>query len=59
MCELFGFTGRIHQKLNQELKEFYSHSDEHPNGWGLAILDESNFSINTSWYGDPLVRSWV
>lgn len=45
MCELFGFTGRTTQKLNQELKEFYSHSDAHPNGWGLAILDEQNFSI--------------
>lgn len=45
MCELFGFTGRTPQKLNQELKEFYSHSGEHPNGWGLAILDEMNFSI--------------
>ncbi len=45
MCELFGFTGRTTQKLNQELKEFYSHSSEHPNGWGLAILDEDNFFI--------------
>lgn len=45
MCELFGFTSRTPQKVNQELKEFFSHSTEHPNGWGLALLDKGDFSM--------------
>ncbi len=45
MCELFGFSGRSPRELNQELKEFYSHSNEHPDGWGLALLDEGEISI--------------
>jgi glutamine amidotransferase len=39
MCELFGFCGSQPEKLNQELREFFSHSAAHPNGWGLALLD--------------------
>lgn len=45
MCELFGFTSRTPQKVNQELREFFSHSTEHPNGWGLALLDKNSFSM--------------
>ncbi len=45
MCELFGFSGSAPKRLNRELKEFFSHSDEHPNGWGLAILNENGCSI--------------
>lgn len=45
MCELFGFSGPNGVSLNRELEVFYSHADEHPNGWGLAILDEDQFSI--------------
>ena len=45
MCEIFGFSGKQHRKLNAELKEFYSHSDKHPNGWGLALLDNGNWQV--------------
>lgn len=45
MCELFGFTSRTPKKVNQELKEFFSHSNEHPNGWGLALLDPDSIFI--------------
>ncbi|MCR5702537.1 MAG: class II glutamine amidotransferase [Lachnospiraceae bacterium] len=45
MCQLFGFSGNEHLELNNVLKEFYSHSDKHPNGWGLALLDGTHANI--------------
>ena len=45
MCELLGFNGNKKRQLNTELKEFYSHAWEHPNGWGLALFDGSNAEI--------------
>ena len=41
MCELFGFSGPARRRLNRPLEEFFSHSPQHPNGWGLALLDGS------------------
>ncbi len=38
MCELFGFSSGKELVLNDYLKEFYSHSDMHPHGWGLVCL---------------------
>ena len=38
MCELFGVTAKRRKRLNNLLREFYSHSDEHPHGWGLACF---------------------
>ena len=40
MCELFGVTSSHKVDLNEYLKTFISHSDEHPNGWGMAFFDE-------------------
>lgn len=40
MCELFGVTSDHKIDLNEYLKTFISHSDEHPNGWGMALFDE-------------------
>ncbi len=45
MCELYGFSSAVPQTVNQELKEFFSHSYAHPNGWGMALLDKDNYSI--------------
>lgn len=45
MCELFGLSSRKPQMINEELREFYSHSPEHPHGWGLALLDHDRFTI--------------
>lgn len=45
MCELFGFTGQYPREVNEELKEFYSHSERHPNGWGLAVLSSHDTFI--------------
>lgn len=41
MCELFGVVARKRQRLNEILSEFYSHSHEHPDGWGLACFSET------------------
>ena len=39
MCELFGVTAGRKVRINELLKTFYSHSSEHSNGWGIALLD--------------------
>lgn len=45
MCQIFGYSGYEYIELNNMLKEFYSHSDLHPNGWGLALLDGDQANI--------------
>ena len=45
MCELFGVTSDHKVKLDKLLEIFFSHSVEHPNGWGLALFDDGNLSI--------------
>ena len=45
MCELFGFSSDKEELVNDYLKEFYSHSDKHPHGWGLAYLSEGQMCI--------------
>lgn len=39
MCEIFGVSAKVKLCLNDYLKEFYSHCDEHPHGWGLARME--------------------
>ena len=46
MCEIYGFSGNRKKELNNDLSEFYSHSDEHPNGWGLAFFDEQKIDYD-------------
>ena len=45
MCELFGVTSDKKILVNEYLKKFFGHSNEHPSGWGLSVLDETNPSI--------------
>lgn len=45
MCEIYGFSGKLERELNSDLRRFYSHSSEHPNGWGLAIYNKNNTEI--------------
>lgn len=45
MCEIFGSCSKKYCELNDYLKEFYSHSHKHPHGWGLALLEGSEASI--------------
>lgn len=40
MCELFGVSSTKPVPVNDMLREFYSHSPRHPNGWGMANLYE-------------------
>lgn len=45
MCEIFGICNKNEVNINSYLKTFYSHSSEHPHGWGLAIADGNDISI--------------
>ena len=45
MCEIYGFSGNREKELNSDLREFYSHACDHPNGWGLALLDQTISAI--------------
>ena len=39
MCEIFGFSGKKRTDLTGLLTEFFSHSVNNPDGWGLASFD--------------------
>lgn len=45
MCELLGISSAHRVRANELLKEFYSHSLYHPNGWGLAVFHGDVASI--------------
>ena len=45
MCELFGFSGNKRTDLTGLLTEFFSHSVNNPDGWGLASFDDSHTLI--------------
>ena len=45
MCELFGFSSEKGFAINEYLKEFYNHSDQHPHGWGLVCLQGNEACI--------------
>lgn len=38
MCELFGLNSAVNVSINAKLKEFFTHSKDHPHGWGLALF---------------------
>lgn len=42
MCEIFGVSSQNDFAANDYLKSFYSHSDFHPHGWGLACISREN-----------------
>ena len=45
MCEIFGLSGRNPRQITPELREFFSHSHKHPDGWGLVFFDEENSGV--------------
>ena len=45
MCEIFGLTSRDDFTANDYLRIFYSHSERHPHGWGLACISRSSTLI--------------
>ena len=40
MCEMLGVSSKERRRLNEVLRTFYSHADEHPHGWGLAVFGD-------------------
>ena len=40
MCEIFGITSDRKVRVNELLCEFFSHSCEHRDGWGLVGFDD-------------------
>lgn len=45
MCEILGLSFEKETTINDYLKIFYSHSNNHPHGWGLAVVDKNNINI--------------
>ena len=45
MCELLGMSAARDTDVTELLRKFYSHSDRHPNGWGLAIRRNGSMEI--------------
>ena len=45
MCELLGLTSNKKIRMNELLEIFFSHSVQHPDGWGLALLDQDPICI--------------
>lgn len=48
MCELFGVSSPERIRLNQMLKTFFSHGNEHPHGWGMAFFYGNAVSLEKS-----------
>ena len=49
MCEILGFSAKKEQPIERYLREFYQHSKDHPDGWGLALFRE----------GDSKLYCWI
>lgn len=45
MCELFGISSKRCIRINDYLNKFYSHCEQHPHGWGLAIMQQNQSII--------------
>lgn len=45
MCELFGICSKDELFISDYLKEFFTHSDKHPHGWGLGYLSKNQVMI--------------
>lgn len=45
MCELFGASSREKVPVNALLREFYSQSREHPDGWGMAVFYDNAVNL--------------
>lgn len=45
MCELFGVSAARKIKVNDWLREFFSHGVEHPHGWGMAFFYDNAVSL--------------
>ena len=50
MCELFAMSAEGEKRIDEELKEFFSHSTYHPNGWGLMTEQKGLYN----WEKEPV-----
>ena len=50
MCELFGLCSRKRTDVTSPLREFFSHSEQHSHGWGMAI----SFGVGVALEKEPL-----
>ena len=41
MCEMLGISAKRRIRANDILREFYSHAEQHPHGWGLATFRDN------------------
>ena len=41
MCEMLGISAKRKVQANDILREFYSHAERHPHGWGLAAFNDA------------------
>lgn len=45
MCELFGINSAEEYQINDYLMKFYSRSNGHPHGWGLACMENNLIQV--------------
>ena len=41
MCEMLGISAKRRISVNKLLREFFSHAEQHPHGWGLAQFSDT------------------
>lgn len=46
MCELLGLSANKKRRINDSLEIFFSHSFDHRDGWGIALLDSEKSLVN-------------
>ena len=42
MCEMLGMSAKRRREMNAVLREFFSHAERHPHGWGLARFGDGH-----------------
>ena len=42
MCEMLGISAKRRREMNAVLREFFSHAERHPHGWGLARFGDGH-----------------
>lgn len=45
MCEIFALNSKTKYAPDKYLRAFFSHSDEHHSGWGIALIEDGNINI--------------
>ena len=45
MCEMLGISAKRRRKANATLREFFSHAERHPHGWGSRGSETTGLSL--------------